>query len=327
LLRTPGDVSIATRAFRAVADAAVQSRDRELFNALLEALRKLLKACDIPECEAAPLVQNILSGAHPIFSRRPPSMFTDKDTKLYSFLRGVAIRYPWRLRDIAQTVLQWLLESPSFMLSVFLEVVKYLVEEKAVAGPVASQVARLLLRAITGSGESMDEVLLGIVIMLVQAEPAALDKDKLVSQLLTYWQESVASEETGWRAQVATGILELCAMGAEMDEDVVVDILAEYPYDYIFGKTNAMSVALCTLMDDPADKWAEIAPAAAQSIVTVLLMKKEELEEHAMEPDTIEAMKRVLKKTFKAKPVIEREIRKGFAKKRPLLNRLDAILK
>jgi hypothetical protein len=121
-------------------------------------------------------------------------MFIDKDTKLYSFFRGVAIRYPSRLRDIAQTVLQCLLESPSFMLPVFIEVVKHLVEEKAVAGSVASQVARLLLRAIAGSEESMDEVLLGIVIMLVQAEPAALDKDKLVSQLLTYWQESVASE-------------------------------------------------------------------------------------------------------------------------------------
>jgi hypothetical protein len=327
LLRTTKDASIAVRAFRAVAQAAIQSRDRDLFNALLEALRKLTKACDIPECEAVPLVESVLTGAHPIFNRRPPSMFTDKDTKLYSFLRGVAIRYPSRLTDIAQTVLQWLLESPSFMLPVFLEVVKYLVEVKAIAGPVASQVARLLLRAITGSGDSMDEVLLGIVIMLVQADPAALDNDRLVSQLLTYWQESAATEETGWRAQIATGILELCAMGAEMDEDVVVDILADYPYDYVFGKTNAMSVAICALMDDPADKWAEIAPEAAQSIVSVLLMKKEELEEHAMEPDTIHAMKRVLKKTFKAKPAIEREIRKGLAKKRPLINRLDAILK
>jgi hypothetical protein len=34
-----------------------------------------------------------------------------------------------------------------------------------------------------------------------------------------------------------------------------------------------------------------------------------------MEPDTIEAMKSVLKKTVKAKQVIQRKIRKGFAKR------------
>jgi hypothetical protein len=273
------------------------------------------------------LIDAILNGSHPIFNRRPQSLFADKDTELYAFLKAASARYPARLPTITNAVLGWFAESPSFMLPSFLGIIKYFIEVHSLPRDSSSSVASQLLCSITGQSEGLDEVLLGILLMLVAEFPDALDRDRLVSQLAVLWQETSSDEISGWRAQLGTGILELCAAGAEMDDEVVLDVLGDFPPNPLFGKTASMVIAICGLVNDTAGKWVGVMHAAAQCLVDGLMLKQEDLVEHTIEPELYENMKVALKRALAATPGLEREIRKGFAKKKPQLTKLDALLK
>jgi hypothetical protein len=244
-----------------------------------------------------------------------------------AFLKVAAIRYPARLPAIATSVLSWFGESPSFMLPAFLVIIKYFVEAHAIPRELSAAIASQLLRAITSQSESLDEVLLGIVLMIVAEFPDALDRDRLVSQLAVLWQETNSDEISGWRAQIGAGILDLCAAGAEMDDDVVLDVLGDFPPNPLFGKTAAMASAICGLVNDTAGRWTGVVHAAAQCLVDALLLKKDDLADHAIEPELCETMRAALKRALATTAGLEREIRKGLAKKKPQLARFDALLK
>jgi hypothetical protein len=327
IMKSCGNSAAMLDIYQTIAGLAIGSHNREVFNGMLEALRKILKVNAIPETETAPLLSAILSGAHPIFERKPPALFTDKDTQIYGFLKSVALRYEHRAAEICNVVLRWLRDAPLSMLPVFLELVEFLVNKKVVQGDAAKELASFLVARISGQKDNLDEILVGIIVMLLKNDPTVLDKDTFVSRLLLYWQETREDELSGWRAQVASGILDLCALGAEMDEDVVVEILGDYPGEPVFGKCNDMSRALIALTEDQSGKWTQILPAAAQSLTAVLVLTKDEIQQLQLEPETVTAMKLALKRLLKARPDIAKEIRKHLGKDRATLTRFDAVLK
>ena len=153
-----------------LAGAALTTRDRIVFNAILNALRKILKTYPIPEEETIPLFTSILTGAHPIFNRKPPSIFTDKDTKIFSYLLAVSIRYPNQIGQIAAAIVSWVCEAPAFMISCYLELIEHLVEEKAIKGEAATKIVRLLLSHIGERRGTLEEVVAGITMMILKQE-------------------------------------------------------------------------------------------------------------------------------------------------------------
>jgi hypothetical protein len=313
----------AGRVFAALAGAALASRERGQFNAALAGLRKLLKGADVAEAAAAPLLDALVAGSHPLCA----VALRDKDTGLYAFLAAAAERLHARRPAIAAAVLAAFGDAPPRTLPAFLGALKFLIEARAVGAAAAPALAAQLHRAVAGQGEAMDEVLVGLLLMLLAQFPDALDRDRLVSQLSVYWQETGADDVSGWRAQLAAGILELCAGGAEMDEEVVLDALGDFPPNPLFGKTAAMAAAICALVNDPAGRWAAVVHAAGQCLLDALLLKNEELAEHGIEAELREGMRAALKRAFAATPGLEREIRKGLAKKKQQLAKLDALLK
>lgn len=313
--------------YHLLASVALEVRDCVVFNALLNALRKILKSYEVPEDETLPLYTSILTGAHPIFNRRPPSIFTDKQTKIFSYLLAVAIRYPSQVERIAPAIVSWLTKAPPFMVSSYLELIEHLVEQKAVKGDAASQTVRILLNHIGLQRGTLEEVVAGIVMMIMKQDPNAVDKNELIAQFCEFWKKPNKKDSKGWRAQVGTGILELVALGATAEDDVINEIIATYPPDEEFGQADNMSLAIITILDDTTEKWNQVLPAAIRAFVNVLMLKKEERDALHIEASTAQKMKVSLKQALAKNPAIEREIRRGFQKNRPQMNRYNGIFK
>lgn len=333
LLRETSETALLTNAYSIIAAASLKYTDHLHLNSSLDALRKILKKFKINQSNVMPLVTSLLNGTHPVYDRKPPSTFVDRDTRIFRFLEQVIISFPATIKDVQPIILQWTEETPYTMLSNFLTILDYLVDNDSITGEVASHTAHVLVSRLSSNKDSVDEILLGITMKLVRKDQSVYDKDQLIARLSNSWAETTNEEVTGWRAALAAAILELGAMGAEMTDDVMLEILGDYPCEPEFGKTEIMSRSLVLLVDRDSEKeetqknWQGILPAIAKSLADVLLLTKEQQAEHALEKETVANMKRVLRSIIAANRSIEREITKQFNKNRQLLNRFNALLK
>jgi phenylpyruvate tautomerase PptA (4-oxalocrotonate tautomerase family) len=75
--------------------------------------------------------------------------------------------------------------------------------------------------------------------------------------------EEVKDEDIGWRAALGTAILELCVFGAEMDEDVIQEVLSSEPFAAEFGKSHEATVALIQMVN--SGHWDEIKAGGADN--------------------------------------------------------------
>jgi hypothetical protein len=327
VMRNADDSATLLSLFRLLAASASATADHSQLDAVLNAARKILKTEAIPEDDVAPLLELILSGRHRVFERKLPALFEDKQTAIHGFLKAVAVRFPGRVPAIRAFVLDWFYQCPPYLLASFLEAIAFLADGGFITGEAGTRTAGVLLAGIAPGEDDMNEVLLGNLVTLVKADPTILDKDRLVAALLLYWEDLTKHDHTaGWRAQLGTGILELCALGAELDDDVVHEVLADFPYDARYGKATDLSKAICTMMDDPTGKWNHIAPAVGKTILS-LLIRKDAITEHSLAQPVVDSLRRVLKKIFVSSPSVERELKKPYLKNRPLLNRLNSLLK
>ncbi|OHT06616.1 hypothetical protein TRFO_25286 [Tritrichomonas foetus] len=327
ILRSSRDEKLNLTIFEILSKTAATTKDIESLNALLNALRKIIKNYKVEESNVLPLLRLFISGAHPIFERRPPSMFTDKSTKLYSYLTEVCDRYNNLIPEIAPSVIQWFTDAPLFMYGVMLQTVTYLVGVKAIQNEDAKTLMKVFISRMSGQKADVDEVILGNILMLLKQDSTLTDIQNLFEQLKDYWKDTKEDELSGWRAQVGSAILVMCSLGADADAELVEDILSDYPFDPEFGKCEEMSEAIVKMFDNPEKKWEKLNGSFAKIFSDVLLLPKEKFEEHAISPEIVTDMKRVLKTIIRSSSIIEREITKGFGKNRQLQNRFKALLK
>ena len=153
----------------------------------------------------------MLSGAHPIFKRRPPSAFTDTETLVYTFLASV------KCDGVEDTLLEWFDEAPAPMLGVYL-----VAFEKLQLNPKNhSKWAKLFNKKMLRASPHLQEIMVEFVLRLIRQDKASMDIHIFISQLLYLWNTTDDSEDA-LKAALAAGMFELVSMGAELDAGVIV---------------------------------------------------------------------------------------------------------
>ena len=306
---------------------AIQEKSNEILNSLLNAIRKIIKSYPVDKEKILPLLRLLVSGGHPIYDRKPPSMLTDKSTKIYSFLMECCDKYSDLIPEISYSVIQWFTDSPLFMTRAFIPLVSCIVANKTITGDDAKSLIKVFINKMSGSEPDVDELILGNIIMLLQEDSTLYNIQKLTEQLIIYWKDTKGDEISAWRAQVGSGILVMCSLGGDVSKDLVQDILACYPFDEEFGKCREMSEAIVKMFDSPDKKWEEMNPTFAKSFADLLVKPQDKLDEYSLPRELILEMKRVLKTIIRSCPTIEREITRSFGKNRQLQNRFKSVLK
>lgn len=332
ILRSTQDEKLNFAIFDILSQAAATTKETECLNSLLNAIRKIIKNFKVPEEKVLPLLKLIISGGHPVFDRKPPSMLTDKSTKLYSYLTEICDHYEDLKEEIAPIAVYWFRDAPIFMRGVIIQLITYLATEKAIKGDSeeALILIQILSNGMTGQKPDTDEIYLGNILVLLKQNSNLYDVQKLMDQMIIYWKDEKTKENeqaAGWRAQVGSAILVLCSLGANVDKEVVEEALAGYSSSNEFGKCEEMSEAIVKICDDQEDKWKDLKPTIAKTITEVLILPKEKLEEYCIPPNVVTELKRVLKLIIRANSQVEREITKGFGKNRQLQNRFKALFK
>lgn len=324
VMRSCDNQDLMIQIFRSLSAVAIKTDSREQLNALLDALRKIIKKYPVPLDDIIPIVSSFISGSHPIFEHKPPALLNDKDTKIYHFLQNVAENNQELLKDIADFVINTLTNVPMYMYDVYLDIISFISNYPEIID--SKFLINFLINKITGKQKEIDEILLSIVLNLLPANRSAIDIEKFTNKLLAFYSESNETS-SGWFIELCSTILELSAMGENVEVDVIKNILSFYPFDPEFGRSNSMSNSLITMAKDESKRWESIEIDIAKSFIKILLLKQEVLAEHQLEKDTITEMKNMIKTTLRKHNGLEREITKGFGKNRQMQNRFKSLLK
>jgi hypothetical protein len=270
LIRSAGEMGrffrTSSRVYQILSQAAMTIRDSKVLDTLLIALRQCLKV-KLPGCDGIELAKTFLSGTHPIFNRKPPAAFHNRKSQIYRFLALV------QMPEVERTLLNWFTEAPFPMMGSHLEAISKL----TFSTNLYALWVKTFTRKMANSTPYLNEIMLGFVMKIIRIDHSSIDIDFLVSQL-TYFLEEVNDEELGWRAALGTAILELCAFGAEMDEDVIQEVLSSYPFAAHFGKTREATVAMIVMVN--SGQWDEIKAAVAVSFTQALTMSMTSLKDH-----------------------------------------------
>jgi hypothetical protein len=272
------------RVYYALSKVAASIRDSKVLDTVLVALRQCLKA-GVPDCDGVALARLFLSGAHPIFNRKPPAAFHNRKSQIYRFLSRV------RIPEVEETLMHWFESAPFPMMGSHLEAISKLTLSPALY----ARWVNIFTRKMANSTPFLNEIMLGFVMKIVKDDQSTIDIDFLVSQL-TYFLEEVADEELGWRDALGTAILELCALGAEMDEEVIKEVLSGYPFAAEFGKTRRATIALIAMVN--SGEWDDIRAAVAVSFAQVLTMSRAQLSDHDVGSELHAAMLEMTEQIF-----------------------------
>lgn len=332
ILRSSRDEQLNIAIFDVLSTSAMSTKDTVCLNSLLNAVRKIIKNFKVPEEKVVPLLNLIISGGHPVFERKPPSMFTDKSTKMFSYLTEICDHYEDLKTEITPIAVAWFRDAPLFMRGTMMQLITYLVTEGAVKGDSeeAAILMQILTRELNGQKPETDEILLGNILALLKANKDLYDTKRLMAQVHQYWdavKDTEDDQKLAWKAQIASSILVLCSLGCDAEKELVEQALACYTSSDEFGNCEEMSEAIVKMCDDTENKWNDLKPTIAKTITEVMIQPKEKLNEYAIPQNIFTELKRVLKLIIRANSQVEREITKGFGKNRQLQNRFKALFK
>ena len=296
--------------FEILCNSAKTIRDTKILNIVLKTLRKFLKEHE--GLDAMPLAKLFISETHPVFNRRPASAFSDTDTQIYAFLTAV------NSDEIEPTLLRWFTDAPFPMISRYLGAL----DKLEMTPKYYAEWAKVLSRKLMNTSVFLKEIILGFIMKILEKDKTALDLDFFASQLLCLWNKS-EEDDPGWRAALGTGILEVCAMGGEMDDDVFEDILSDYPFDVLYGKCEPASVALVKMMD--SGNWEYLNVPVALCFAQMLTMSVQKLKTYQLTEATRKDMIRTVRKIFKENPTIERMSKDQLGSNKMLLKRLEVL--
>ena len=299
-----------TKPFELLRDTAMKVRNTNSLNVILKSLRKFLKEHE--GLDPLPLANLFLTERHPVFNRKPASAFSDTNTQIYTFLTAV------ESDRVEPTLLKWFTEAPFPMISCYLVALEKLkMTKEYYAGW-----AKTLSQRMMNTSIYLQEIILGFILNILHKDKTALDLDFFASQLVCLWNKC-EDEEPSWQAAVGTAILEVCAMGAEMDDDIVEDILADYPFDALYGNCEVASEALVEMMD--SGKWEYISAPVALCFMQVLTMSVQKMKKYKLTENTRKEMTRVVRQIFAENPAIERMSRDQLGANETLLKRFEVL--
>jgi hypothetical protein len=299
------------RVYELLSHVAVSMRDLKILNAMLVTLRRIVKL-RVDGCNGISVARPFLIGTHPIFNRRPPAAFHERKTEIYKFLSIVDSP------DVEVTLLKWFIEAPYSMVGVYLEAISKL----RFSADLHAQWANAFSSKMSDATPCLNEIMLGFLMRIVRVDHGAIDIDFLVSQL-SYFLGEVGDQELGWRAALGTAILELCSFGGEMTEDVIQEILADYPFSQEFGKCEDASVALLAMLN--SGKWDELKAAVAVSFTRVVTMSTAKLKKFDVSPQLRADMRDMALIIFREDARIRAAALEALEDKAILVRRFDAL--
>lgn len=235
--------------------AAMTMKDHITFNKSLKALIKFVK--HNKSCDGVPLAKALLAGTHPVFNRRPPSAISDTKTRIHSFLAVV------KCEGVEETLLEWLNEAPTYMLSVFLIAFakrRFVVKNYA-------RWAKLFTMKMNHAPVSCQELTVELVMSIIREEKSAMDIHIFISQLLYLWN-TTDHDEYEMRTVLATGMLELVSMGAELESQFVLEILSMFPFSECRTRCEDAVVSLLKIYS--SGKWSSLNQEMAVAFASVL---------------------------------------------------------
>ncbi|OHT08706.1 hypothetical protein TRFO_04778 [Tritrichomonas foetus] len=297
---------------------ALGTSDPQGLNSLLRAIKNLMSVAKSDNI--LKLLDSLLDGTHPVYKRKNPSVFVDRNTQIFKFIRAACSYIPSREGVALEILIHRIHEVPISMFVVYLNsIVKY----DTIPPNLAADLAKLLARSMDGSTPTIDEAVLDGLMKLVRNDKNVYNIDILASQMGYYWERM--DDEGGWRAAVGTTLLELTGMGAEVEDDIINDILADYPFAGQIGRCEIGSKALVAIMDSSRKNNA-IAPIVAKCLADVLTLSIQKMRELELTETTRNEMKRVLKKIFAQNKAIQTEIAKAFEEPERLKQRFQSLL-
>jgi hypothetical protein len=274
--------------FDILSNFSLRIQDSSVLNAFLETCRRFVKAgCD---------------------GRRLAAAFNDRSTKIYRFL--AAVKSP----DIAPILTRWFSDAPSGMISAYVAAMSK-VEFTRQSAAVWVQV---LSRRMLSAGSYQKEVMIGLIMEVIREDQSVIDIDIFVSQLLMFLENET---DLGLRAALGCGILELCSLGAEMDDDVIEEILAEYPWEPGFGKCEIATRALMKMMN--MDVWNAVRPAVALCFCQMLTRSWKKQGEYGIDENLRSDMRSVVVDVFSGNEKIKVLTRGHLKESAIVLKRFD----
>lgn len=313
------DTKYATPSLDLLCQDALIATEPVSLNSLLRAIKHLMEVAQSEK--VLKLLESFLDGNHPIFRRRNPAIFVDRDTQILSFLVKCCSYSPERSPLIVEVLIRRVHEAPISMLVVYLKAIN---KFESISQPLSSNFAKFLARSMDGSTPTIDEIVLDSLMKLVRNDQKVYNIDILASQMTYYWERM--EDEGGWRAAVGTTLLELAGYGAQIEDDLIVDVLADYPFSSQIGRCEIASKGIVKIMDNKNRNNSGIAPIVARCLADVLTLSIQKMRELELTETTRNEMKSVLKKIFDANPQIKNEIAKAFEQPERLKQRFQALL-
>lgn len=313
--------------FTTIEEAACTISGKEPLNNLLEALNSIFEKFKVEEKSLINLFNLFVKGEHPVFGGKPTYLFHDKDTLICSYIKNCVTRFPDLATPAAIMIIKWFSKAPMQMFPALLDIITTIVEMKKVEGDDFDVLTETLFQRIgTTHDEDLDEIMLGILMDLVSEKPESIDPQRFVSKFIIIYGSLDPENPTNLRACVSAAILDLCAVGADVEEEQIKDILASFPGQPNECVANEMGSSLVKMMTG-SDKWVNLNPFVANVLSSVLLKSPDELNKYDFEKETIVGMKKVLKNILMKNKELERIIVKSFNKNRGLLNRFQKLMK
>ena len=312
------DTKFAGPSLDALCQIALNTTDTAALNSLLRAIKNLMVVAKSQK--VVTLLDALLSGSHPIYNHKNPSVFVDRETQIFKFIRHACDYIPEREPAIIETLIRRIHEVPISMFIVYLRAIN---KFDSIPTNLASILAKLLARSMDGSTPTIDEIVLDSLMKLIRNDKTVFNIDILASQMVYFWDKM--EDEGGWRASVGCSILELTSMGAEVDDDVLTDVLADYPFANQVGRCEMASKSIVSIIDGPRNNTG-IAPIIARCLADVLTLSVPKMRDLELTETTRNEMKRVIKKIFTQNKSILAEISKSFQEPERLKQRFQTLL-
>lgn len=321
--------SVIRKVFESEVSVALEQSNEEPLNNLLHSMIECFDKFRCEPQQVENLFTSLSSGAHPVYKGKHFSSFVDKDTTIFAFLKVISNKFKEFYPKLVSPMVSWFSTAPSEMFDPLLDIITTLVGAKQVNGDDADLLGETLYKRIGAvHDDTLDEVMLGTLLDLIETKPDCIDAYRFCAKLVNIYEKLDEEEQPSLRACVAATILSLASTSEKVFEvvgdDLLKDILAGFPGEPGDGNADVMGMAVVKMVE-AGDMFKDMRPSIAATLIRVLMLKNEELKKFEFRNQTVNAMKKVTKQILKENPEIERAIVKDFGKDRPMLNRFKKL--
>lgn len=298
----------------------------EQMNYLLQAINKMIEDFSIEFNIYKDLFDSLILGTNPVFGGRPQSMYNDKKTCIFEFFSVVISVNESLTQSTLDAVIEWLSNTTIIMFSpilVFLSEIQNMghISEKSLN--LLQEV--LFTRVGASKNEEIDSLITGVLVRAILHSSNSIDVNRYIAKFYLLWKGVLDDEPSQYRSNIALLILLMCSLKGDIEDEVITDILSDFPFDPEFEVNN--DVALCLIKMMESGEWSSIEPIVAKSFCDVLLKPDEAIVKLNIEKSTEAHMKNIVKGILLKNKAIEKEITKSFNKNRKLQNRFQKLMK